>query len=391
MSPSPASWPKLSGERCHSIDALRALTIVAMLLVNEWHGVSGVPQWLRHYPADADAMSVADLVFPFFLFIVGMSIPPALQGRLSSRGIAAALGTVSLRSLGLVVLGVLMVNTEAGHFFAAAMPLPIHAWAVLSCLGFFLIWGSVRGGPALAWPWRVAGCALLLVLAWVWRGGPDGSERIAPQWWGILGLIGWAYGIACLAYLALRGRLLLLLAAIGVALGWRMLGAGWGDGHAAHALIVLAGAVTMLLFYDQALPLALPKRRALALGLALLMLLLATLLRPAYPISKIYASPSWVLYSSALSVLAFGGLHAWLDVGHRLMPGWRWLAPVAANPLLTYLLPFALGALAHLLGLTWPTPVLRHGVAGVLAGSVFLLSVLWLVRVLSARGVRLRV
>ena len=34
----------------------------------------------------------------------------------------------------------------------------------------------------------------LVALALVFRGGPDGSERLAPQWWGILGLIGWAQG-----------------------------------------------------------------------------------------------------------------------------------------------------------------------------------------------------
>lgn len=390
MSLSSASWPRLSGERCLSIDVLRALTIVAMLLVNQWHGVSGVPQWLRHYPADADAMSVADIVFPSFLFIVGMSIPPALQARLS-RGLGAVLGNVALRWLGLLVLGVLMVSTESGSFAAAAMPLSIQAWAALSCLGFFLVWGSLSGGAALAWPWRAAGVALLIGLAWVWRGGADGGARIAPQWWGILGLIGWAYGIACLAYLALRGRLVLLLLAMGVVLAWRMLLPGWGDGHAAHALIVLAGAVTMLLFYDQGLSLSLARRRALALGFALVMALLATGLRPAYPISKIYASPSWILYCSALSVLAFYGLHAWLDVARRGMPGWRWLAPVAAHPLLTYLLPFAIAALLPLLGLAWPPQALQHGLVGVLAGCVFLLFVLWLVRVLGARGVRLRV
>jgi heparan-alpha-glucosaminide N-acetyltransferase len=383
----PTPWPRLSRARITSIDAFRALTVLLMILVNEWHGVAGLPPWLRHYPAEADAMSFADAVFPAFLFIVGMSIPLALQQKLAA-GRGPTLQGVALRSVGLLVLGVLMVNAEGGHH-AAAMPLPIGVWALLSYLGFFLVWGSLRGGPALAAPWRLAGAVLLLALALVWRGGADGSESIAPQWWGILGLIGWAYGLASLIYLLVRGHLGGLLLAAAACLAWWL----WvqPSGHATHTLIVLAGAITALLFLDTASSLSLAQRRWMALGLALLMAVLAALLRPEYRISKIHATPSWALYSAAASVLIFLALHGWLEGRQRELPGWRWLAPVATNPLLAYLLPFVIGAAMSLLALDWPPAPWRVGVAGVLWGCAFAALVLVIVRMLSAQGVRLRI
>jgi predicted acyltransferase len=50
-----------------------------MIFVNELAAVHDIPQWMKHMPRDADAMSFVDVVFPGFLFIVGMSIPFAIN------------------------------------------------------------------------------------------------------------------------------------------------------------------------------------------------------------------------------------------------------------------------------------------------------------------------
>src|ERR1700749_4773259 len=76
-------YNQLSNERILSIDAFRGITILVMIFVNELAGIRDIPQWMKHMPRDADAMTFVDLVFPAFLFIVGMSIPFALQNRLS--------------------------------------------------------------------------------------------------------------------------------------------------------------------------------------------------------------------------------------------------------------------------------------------------------------------
>src|SRR6476620_12117240 len=101
----------LSKQRILSIDALRGITILLMVFVNELAGMRDIPVWMKHMPADADAMSFVDVVFPAFLFIVGMSIPFAINNRLARGKTFIQLSRYILfRTMGLMVLGFFMVN-----------------------------------------------------------------------------------------------------------------------------------------------------------------------------------------------------------------------------------------------------------------------------------------
>src|SRR5687768_8587022 len=79
--PSPAARPAAARSRVDSIDVLRGLDVCLMLFVNQMVSVAGAPAFTLHYPAGADGMSLADLVFPAFLFIVGISVPFAVLSR----------------------------------------------------------------------------------------------------------------------------------------------------------------------------------------------------------------------------------------------------------------------------------------------------------------------
>ncbi|WP_284615530.1 DUF5009 domain-containing protein [Aquabacterium humicola] len=376
--------PRLAAGRNAAIDLFRALTVLVMVIVNDWSGVPGLPAWAAHMPADADAMSVVDAVFPAFLFIVGLSIPFALQQRADAgQGPAAMLGHAAQRALALIVLGVFMVNAEQAA--GPGMPLPMAGWALASYVGAFLLWGSLLGGPALARGWRIAGALLLVVLALVYRDASGSTMQ--PHWWGILGLIGWAYLLACAVYVALQGRMPALLAAIALCVGWYaavapVLGQG---GHASHTAIVLAGCVAARLLFDAQQP-----RTTAALALAAVLAVAAAALRPGFPISKIHATPSWALYSAAACIPVLIALRAWL----QRAPAWSeraaaLLAPVAANPLLAYLIPFVIDASAALVG--WRRPaLLREGAPGIAIALFYAAGVLLATRWLVARGVRLR-
>ena len=61
--------------RVVSIDIFRGLTMAAMIFVNALADVRGLPWWTYHAHANEDVMTYVDMVFPFFLFIVGMSLP----------------------------------------------------------------------------------------------------------------------------------------------------------------------------------------------------------------------------------------------------------------------------------------------------------------------------
>jgi predicted acyltransferase len=391
----------LSRRRILSIDAFRGLTILVMVFVNQLAGVSGVPQWARHMKADADAMSFVDMVFPAFLFIVGMSIPFALNQRQGKGDDGAALQRHVLgRTLGLVVLGFFMVNAEDG-FNAAFMPWSIGVWSLGLYLCAFLVWGvygsAAPGGRNV---WRTMGVLGLLVLADAYHGGPDGTRWMTHQWWGILGLIGWSYLISATVFLGCRGRMTGLLAATAACIAFYAAAhaispaahPGWGDllderGMVCETSLTLLGIVTALIFFAPAAAPA-PSRRFLrALALIAVLVVAGALLRPAYTISKIYGSPTWCLYSAATCIALFAALHWLVDLRGR--GRWvRFIAPVAANPLVAYLIPFVVEAALVAFHVRLPA-VLDQGVAGVAFCIVFVLFVLG-ATALVARRMRLQ-
>ena len=78
----PASVTPAIGQRIVAVDVFRGLTIVGMILVNN------PGSWARIYPplrhARWHGWTPTDLVFPFFLFIVGVAIVLGLSRRVAA-------------------------------------------------------------------------------------------------------------------------------------------------------------------------------------------------------------------------------------------------------------------------------------------------------------------
>jgi heparan-alpha-glucosaminide N-acetyltransferase len=383
----PAPLTLLPSGRIASLDAFRGLTFVLMLFVNFLAGASGIPAAIGHAAASVDGMGLADVVFPAFLFAVGMSIPVALNARLrKGDNTGALLRHVAWRAAGLVVIGVFMVNMESGYN-EAAMRMPIALWSLALYAAIVLIWGSS--------PWprtsRGAGIALLLALAAVFRSG-DGSGWMSTQWWGILGCIGWAYAAASLVYLLARARQSGVAAGVAACIALFAVSAAFdvlhGSAmHATHTSIALAGVLCTLVFFDLGTARPAPARLARGALLALLLAGAGALLHLAYPVSKIGATPPWALYCAAVCSVAFALLF-WLTEMRKLR---RWTAlvePAATSPLVTYLIPFALGALMSLLHWQWPA-ALMQGAGAVGVALVFSGAVVALVALINNTGFRL--
>src|SRR5262249_28317049 len=81
--PSPSSVPAVAS-RLVSLDVFRGLTVAGMVLVNNPGSWSHIYWPLEH--AEWSGWTPTDLVFPFFLFIVGVAIPLALGRRVASGG-----------------------------------------------------------------------------------------------------------------------------------------------------------------------------------------------------------------------------------------------------------------------------------------------------------------
>lgn len=91
-------------QRLLSLDAFRGLTVAAMLLVNNPGTWAAVYPPLRH--AEWNGWTPTDLIFPFFLFIVGVSMAFSLVRRLEAgAGRRAILARAARRALILFGLG----------------------------------------------------------------------------------------------------------------------------------------------------------------------------------------------------------------------------------------------------------------------------------------------
>ncbi|WP_339726182.1 DUF5009 domain-containing protein [uncultured Paraglaciecola sp.] len=95
---------QLPKHRLLAIDALRGLTITAMILVNNPGSWSHIYSPLKH--AQWHGWTVTDLIFPFFVFIVGISIHISVSRQLSS-GTAKFLVIkhAAVRMIKLILLG----------------------------------------------------------------------------------------------------------------------------------------------------------------------------------------------------------------------------------------------------------------------------------------------
>jgi len=106
-----AATPAQSGvpkpDRLMSLDVFRGATIAAMMLVNNPGNWSAVYKPFLH--AEWHGWTFTDLVFPFFLWIVGVAIPLSTARRLEqgqSRG--RLLGHAVRRSLIIFALGLFL-------------------------------------------------------------------------------------------------------------------------------------------------------------------------------------------------------------------------------------------------------------------------------------------
>jgi predicted acyltransferase len=85
-----------------SLDAFRGLTVILMIIVNIQGNGDAAFAALKH--AEWDGLTFADLVFPWFLFVVGLSVPLALDRAHSGSPWPAVLRRTAM----LFVLGVIL-------------------------------------------------------------------------------------------------------------------------------------------------------------------------------------------------------------------------------------------------------------------------------------------
>jgi predicted acyltransferase len=417
--PQPGNPPAAELERLASLDAFRGFDILTMVFVNAIAGMSAIPFLLRHAPAAMDAFTLTDVVFPGFLFIVGVSIPLALTRRKEMGQPASRLvGHVLVRTLALLFLGLVQVNAD--RFSAADTGLGESVWYFLAYTAVFVLWTAY---PKNATPakrrvhlgLRIAASVLLAFLVIIFRGrGADGAETwLQHSWWGILGMIGWTYLAASLLFLVSKGNRAVLAGAIGLMTALyigsrygavdflgpvnRLLEHGVGSIFGSHTAIVTAGMLAGTLFLPGSEP-AKPKGRVRFLCLLGLGLIASGyLLRPLHGFSKIAGTESWALATAGTCCLVFMLFYLLLDI-LKLGRAASFLIPAGRNPLAAYLLPdqinnvlLILGGLFHInfWKVFWPLAD-KGGLPGMLNAAVMTALVLFLTKLLTRAKVVLK-
>ena len=416
--------------RSASIDVFRGMTILLMIFVNDLAGVAGIPSWLKHMPADVDGMSLADVVFPAFLFIVGLSLPLALKQRQQSgAGRSLLMSHQIRRSVSLIIIGVMMVNAEDG-FTQSAMPISIHLWSALMLLAVVLVWHiRFKNIPRFSRVLSSIGVLLLLSLALVYRSGENGLSGLQPQWWGILGLIGWSSLFAGMVVIFFGATLPLVLFSnvicvagfVGLQPDYLSSFSSFSSFSSAfslsslsndrvlhflsdqanqftHVMLVMAGAgVSQLLFSSQASSpatsqatsqAAQPQRAGLLAVWCIAAFLIAMGLHLVFPISKIHATPSWAWFSIAICSSVMLLLYVVIDV-LQWRSWYQFLMPAAQNSLFIYLLPFFIYSVSEYFQLVL-VPVLRQGALGMLWSIFYVALMIAMIKLFNRLGLRLK-
>jgi len=387
--------------RLASIDVFRALTMVLMIWVNDFWSLSEVPKWLQHASATEDYLGFSDVIFPLFLFIVGLSLPLAIENRRKKGNSTGEIAKHLFdRTLSLLFIGFFMVNSETLH---ESTIIGTTTWKLLMALGIALIWMDWNRSPVpVLWhkPLKVTGWLIFALLAYSYRGGPEGNQWMEPQWWGILGLIGWAYGLNGFVYLYVKGNLVVMVVfwilLNGLSMASHSRFAISDPGFFQHFSTLYMGTIPAFTTAGMVATLLLNKMKSskpkfiypTLMGLGLIHMILGILTRPIWGISKIQATFPWLAICTGIGFLTFGFLLFLVDDKNK--KNWaKWIRPAGTATLTCYMLPYFIYPFYTIFGWKLPT-VLNAGLLGLFLSMCFALLVVTLTGYFEKKGLKLK-
>ncbi|XP_061627325.1 heparan-alpha-glucosaminide N-acetyltransferase isoform X3 [Phyllopteryx taeniolatus] len=162
--------PPSPSKRLRSLDTFRGISLIIMVFVN----YGGGRYWFFRHES-WNGLTVADLVFPWFVFIMGTSIALSINSMLrSGSSRTSLLKKVVWRSLQLFLIGILVINPNYCQGFLSWDNLRIPgvlqrlAWSylVVACLDLLVARGHLDILPTDAW-WSSCIDVLLYWPAWI--------------------------------------------------------------------------------------------------------------------------------------------------------------------------------------------------------------------------------
>lgn len=306
--------------RLDSLDILRGLTVIGMIVVNSAAGLQRypVPSSLLH--SHWIGLTLADVVFPAFIFIVGVSVALSMP---AARGLDANTARrIAVRSLRLILIGVLLTNIywladyDAYHFRWLGVLQRIGlVFAVVAPLHLLLstrqiVWTAIAA---------LLGYSLLCVLPL-----PDGTPANLHVPGANLG--GWLDRHILGTHIYVQGALgydpeglLSTIPAIAQALLGVVAGRALSSPGAVRQLIVSGGVLIVM-------------------GLSLSKVI---------PVSKDLWSMSFVLLTSGITAVLLGALHEWIDRRDHRPIGTKVCIAFGVNAIAAYVLHYVAAGLLN--------------------------------------------
>ncbi|PBJ05010.1 acyltransferase family protein [Flavobacterium sp. ACN6] len=347
-------------DRIISVDVLRGLTVLLMTLVNNPGSWSYVYPILDH--AKWNGCTLADLVFPFFIFIVGIAVPLAMPIKKDN---AENVTKIITRSLRIFCLGLFLSYFYSIHFMG------LQPGITLLCIRLFF---TFCVGYALIGDFNLKTKTILAVLIFVILIGLaySGHENFAKiRIFGVLQRIGIVYFFVSLIYLKTNIKTQAILSA-SILLGyWALMTlipvpdvgypnleagtnlASWLDsvllenhmyietktwdpeGLLSTLPVIGNGLIGLLIGQLLIQPMPKIKINKIMAGISLVLILIGLLWSLVFPINKSLWTSSYVLFTAGLALLLLSVIYYIIDV--RGSKKWTpFLLTWGVNPMIVF-------------------------------------------------------
>jgi hypothetical protein len=296
-------------------------------------------------------------------------------------------------------MGLFLVNADNYDYSAI---LPKQVWMILLIISFFLIWMAYQNpNSAKVWILKSVGIVLLITLAFIYKSnGITGIIAMETHWWGILGLIGWAYFISSSVFLFTGGKLVMQIIAFvffmffssAFFLGWlapiqSIKNYVWISENGAMPAFSMVGIITAITY--NSLRAESKKFWTLNISFAIVLIIFGFITRPIWGINKIKATPSWTSICSGIAIIGFLVTVFITDLKKKIS-WYQYIKPAGTSTLTCYLIPYIHYAIIGLIGIQLPI-FFRTGGVGLLKSFIYALLIVLFTGILEKKNIRLKI